>query len=372
MSAAQAPSLAEPAVALRAALMRLRARLDARLVLVALLLLAVVLLGDLLRFSMAPEFPRFGRPEYYWWAVLAVECVYVPVLIAAVLVADQCVEQRVAPAVAYTLAVVVATALAMHGAAALRHALGLHLRAEADPDPALASMAPVSMFFDMGLRTAILVFAYAATRRFLMRREQARRGEREREELRRETVALQLRAVQARVDPRFLLDTMGDVATRMAEDAPGAARLLDALIDYLRAAVPNVAQPTSTIAGELALARAWLAVQHARGVATCPLVVHVDDGARDAALPAMLLPPLVAGTAGARAPHDAPPVALDVHRRGATLSLRIAVAEVAAPALAAVAATLRERTAALYGGAERLTLATAQAGGATLQLDLPA
>ena len=68
---------------------------------------------------------------------------------------------------------------------------------------------------------------------------------------------LRLGALQARLDPQLLFDTL-DEAGHLYRSLPAAAeQVLDALIDYLRLALPQPRQAESTLAREVALAVAY-------------------------------------------------------------------------------------------------------------------
>jgi hypothetical protein len=81
-----------------------------------------------------------------------------------------------------------------------------------------------------------------------------------RAELKRRTLEAELQTMQARVDPSFLFETLGDIRDPQSWD-PGAGELmLNELIDYLRAALPDVAAAVSTLGQEATLARAYLEI----------------------------------------------------------------------------------------------------------------
>jgi hypothetical protein len=73
--------------------------------------------------------------------------------------------------------------------------------------------------------------------------------------------AAQIRALQGQLDPAFLLQVMAAVQQRYAV-GPEANRLLDALVDFLRVAMPGVRSGSFTPAAEVALASAYARVLH--------------------------------------------------------------------------------------------------------------
>ncbi|MBS0320336.1 MAG: histidine kinase [Proteobacteria bacterium] len=354
---------------LRHALARITPTLGALVVVLILLLWG----SDLMRFAGTLQFPLFGRPPHYWWTTLAIDCAVVPTLVAAMLVADACVDAGTPRAPTYVAALIVATLLGLAAQAAVRHALGLHLRQETDPDAAVAAMTPLMLFLDLGLRSAMLVFAYVAVRTAVQERERVRAAERERERLRREAVASELRTLQARIDPRFLLDALAGVASGMDRDEQAANGLLDALIVYLRAAVPNLRQPLSTLGDELQVARAWLAVQRACGHPLPDATTSIAPDLGTAPMPPMLLLPIFAA-AIARAADATGPLSIVAQRDGDLLLLDVDVPPPALdkPSTAELVSTLEARLTAIYGaGATRASVRTSPAGHAVIALAWP-
>lgn len=109
----------------------------------------------------------------------------------------------------------------------------------------------------------------------------------------RNVVQTRLQALQARVEPQFLFDTLARVKQLYERDAAKGELTLDALIAYLRIAMPQLRQPGSTLARECELARTYVDIVAARGDAR--LRIAVDDGEDSVTelFPAMLLLPLV-------------------------------------------------------------------------------
>ena len=71
--------------------------------------------------------------------------------------------------------------------------------------------------------------------------------------------------MQARVEPRFLFNTLAQVERLYEIDAQRADRMLDDLIVYLRAALPQLRETTSTLSREIELAKAYLNIVEAAG-----------------------------------------------------------------------------------------------------------
>src|SRR5438045_1407739 len=62
-----------------------------------------------------------------------------------------------------------------------------------------------------------------------------------------------LQAMQARVEPVFLLEALQDVGARYASDRVAGGRMLDLLIQYLRSALPQMRETHSTLQREVTL-----------------------------------------------------------------------------------------------------------------------
>lgn len=116
--------------------------------------------------------------------------------------------------------------------------------------------------------------------------------------LARDTYESRLRMVQARVEPQLLFETLRHVQALYATNTSTAERLLDDLILFLRRALPAIDAPTSSVAAEVALARAWLSIVEARRRGALHSTVRVNAGADRLRMPPMVLLPLVQRGAG--------------------------------------------------------------------------
>jgi hypothetical protein len=161
-----------------------------------------------------------------------------------------------------------------------------------------------------------------------------------------------LRAMQARVDPDLLFDTLLAVDRAYEGDVHAGERALDALIDFLRATLPAEASATSSVGRELEHVGAYLAVREL--LATCKLAVEMraEPAAREAPMPAMLMLPLVRWALDGRA---ASRLQVMARRQRAALVISVASDLGATPAAAGSdLAGVRERLMDLYQGRGRL------------------
>ncbi len=112
-------------------------------------------------------------------------------------------------------------------------------------------------------------------------------------DLLRQTAQADLVAMQARIDPAFLFATLDDAERAYDADAARGRRLVDALIDYLRAVLPGVGSEASTLGKECAIARTYVDLARARGSFDGTLRVELPPAERDAPFPPMVVTPLV-------------------------------------------------------------------------------
>ncbi len=154
------------------------------------------------------------------------------------------------------------------------------------------------------LASGVLFAVYLASREreaTFVRLAQAAALERIRAE--RATLASRLKVLQARVEPELLFGVLSEVRRLYERDPAAADALLDDLIGYLRAALPQLRGEASTLGREVALAAAYLRLSPAGRSGRLAVVVRVEAAAMSTAFPPMVLLPLahaVAGNAAAR------------------------------------------------------------------------
>lgn len=171
-----------------------------------------------------------------------------------------------------------------------------------------------------------------------------------------------LQAIQARVDPQLLFDTLAAVKRGYETDTQRAEQMLDALAAFLRAALPRLRSVRSSVELEFGLVQAY--VQLLRWCATTPvdLQIRQPEALAGAAFPTgILLPLLVDRSAGARC------ITLEALAQGP--ALRVQVNDTRAPA-GATLQRLRRSLHDLYGEAARLQMQPLD-GGARIDLELP-
>lgn len=114
-----------------------------------------------------------------------------------------------------------------------------------------------------------------------------------RSELERNALDARLRLVQAQVQPHFLFNTLANVRELVDSGSPQAPRVLDALIAYLRAAVPRLRGGNETLGEEIDLAAAYLEIMQMRMPDRLQYSVSVDPELRAVRCPASTVLTLV-------------------------------------------------------------------------------
>lgn len=185
----------------------------------------------------------------------------------------------------------------------------------------------------------------------------------------RSTAEARLQAMQARVDPQFLFDVL-DAVESLHEASPEAGeRLLDDVIAYLRAAIPDVAAASSTLRREAELARAWLDIQRVLWGDRLTYEVAVPDALASAPFPPMtLVPALEDALAPAAGLSDPMTVRLEARAEGEGVEVRVRAEH---PGLAEVPESarigkLRERLAEMFGTAASVHCAVVPDGRETV------
>ena len=144
----------------------------------------------------------------------------------------------------------------------------------------------------------VAIGVLAAT--LLVYREQAARAtgevaraDSQRHELEKQVLEARLKLMQAQIEPHFLFNTLANVQHLVESNPPLAARTLNSLITYLRAALPEMREGGTTLGREADMARAYLEIQQLRMGQRLLFSVEVPAELRAASFPPMMLSTLV-------------------------------------------------------------------------------
>ena len=155
---------------------------------------------------------------------------------------------------------------------------------------------PYAVFATMAMPAAIgaaLVFMLAGAVNYLLialderetvvaRALQAEIGAREAE----------LRALRAQVDPHFLFNCLHSISSLIGSNPAGARQMCIELAEFFRESLRAGAQARIPLSTEVDLVRRYLAIERLRFGERLEVKVEIDDDARDATVPPLLLQPL--------------------------------------------------------------------------------
>jgi sensor histidine kinase YesM len=184
-------------------------------------------------------------------------------------------------------------------------------------------------------------------------------------------------ALQAQIEPHFLFNTLALIGQLIETDPPEAARVHAHLIDYLRSTLPQMRAPDGgTLARQVALSRAYLAIMQARMKDRLRVRFDVPPFLDDAPFPPMMLqtlienaikhglePTIAGGSIGVRAWVTGAQLHVEVCDDGVGIDLHADDG--------VGLANIRERLQLLYGPAAELVLHAPPGGGTCATIHLP-
>ncbi len=228
-----------------------------------------------------------------------------------------------------------------------------------------------------------LGFGCVVVATFIMRekhaRDQARfhRAESERHRLERNLLEAKLQLMQAQVEPHFLFNTLANVQHLVETNPPEANRMLESLIQYLRAALPRMRESATNLGREIDMARAFLEIQRVRMGSRLDFAIEVPDALKCHNFPPMMLITLVenavkhgvdpcceCGTITIRAMEDEGRLRVSVEDTGEGIKPK--------KGGGVGLANIRDRLKALYGASARLVIEERAPHGVVASIEVPA
>jgi signal transduction histidine kinase len=209
-------------------------------------------------------------------------------------------------------------------------------------------------------------------------RDQAVAFQLERSQLERNALDTRLRLLQAQVEPHFLFNTLANVQALVDAGSPQASRVLKSLIAYLRAAVPRMHEPATTLGQELELVGAYLELMQMRMPDRLQSALHIDPAAAKLRCPPVTLLTLVENAVrhGIDPSEEGGRIDLDVWLRDGRCYVRVTDTGVGlqptSEGLGTGLSTLRERLQLTFGGDAQLRLMEVEPHGVCAELDFPA
>jgi two-component system, LytTR family, sensor kinase len=165
---------------------------------------------------------------------------------------------------------------------ALRMSLGLPVRAN------------YSLLIVSGLNSALIVYwGIVALEHAVAYYRRGQERDRQASEAQRMLSQARLDSLRSQIHPHFLFNTLHAIASRVRQDARGAEDMLGALGDMLRTNLATAGGHETPLREELRLIEQYLAIQTMRFGDRLRIEVDVTSEAREVAVPALLLQPLV-------------------------------------------------------------------------------
>jgi signal transduction histidine kinase len=149
------------------------------------------------------------------------------------------------------------------------------------------------LFANWLLFGGLAVLVYVRILHLQRRQAEFARAELERAGATRDVLRAQLATLQAQVEPTLLFNALSQIEALYDRDVRNGDRLLDALIEYLHAALPTLRSGNSTLANETALAGAYLRIVQARMGSRLEITLDVPSELGANPFPPMLLLPLI-------------------------------------------------------------------------------
>ena len=209
-------------------------------------------------------------------------------------------------------------------------------------------------------------------------RHQALEFDLQRSEFQRQALDARLNLLQAQVAPHFLFNTLANVQALVESGSPQASAVLRSLVAYLRAAVPRLHEPATTLGQELQLVQAYLELMHMRMPDRLQFALHVDDAARALRCPPMTLLTLVENAVrhGIDPSEEGGRIDIHVELRGNRCNVRVSDTGVGLQptvrGLGTGLTALRERLQLIFAGDATLNVIANEPHGVAARLDIPA
>jgi len=203
-----------------------------------------------------------------------------------------------------------------------------------------------------------------------------RRASDERAQLESRLTDARLQVLRAQIEPHFLYNTLANVQYLIRNDTASADMMVGELIAYLRQSLPRMRDTTSTVGGELSLARAYLNVMRIRMGGRLSVVIDAPQALLDHPFPPMMLMSLVENAIKHGVEPNAGPGEIRIGVTAADGRLRVAVRDdgVGFGTSGGSGIGLRnihETLASMFGPRARLVAEPNPDAGVTATLDIP-
>ncbi len=113
------------------------------------------------------------------------------------------------------------------------------------------------------------------------------------ERLTRTKMEAELQALQAKINPHFLFNTLNSIASLISENPKAAESTVEKLSELFRYTLKSADKSSVTVAEELDIVRTYLEIEKVRFGERLQYEIACDAGVRDFTIPALIIEPLV-------------------------------------------------------------------------------
>lgn len=243
---------------------------------------------------------------------------------------------------------------------------------------------------DLGAAAMVILFAYLVASKIIVKKVaqadakvRTAQDTAERETMERQLAQARLQVLQAQVEPHFLFNTLATVDYLIETDPPRASKMQKALITYLRGALPQMRQQSSTLGRELRLVTSYLDLIKMRIEERLEVEIAVPEALRSAEFPPMMLQTLVENAIkhGIEPKPDGGRVRVAASLQNGQIAVEVSDTGVGLPdgelldgptsGTGVGLQNIRDRLAMLYPGRSTLMLHSGAAGGTLVRITLP-
>jgi len=233
-------------------------------------------------------------------------------------------------------------------------------------------------FVTLLIVTGIIVKVVLGGKKKAERRAQAATATAAEESLKRQLVEAQLKMMQAQVEPHFLFNTLASVDYLIETEPATASKMQKNLIQYLRAALPQMREGSTTLGKEIQLCRSYLEILKFRMEDRLQYSMTVPQGLQSAQFPPMMLQSLVENSIkhGLEPKPEGGSITISADVVNGRLRVTVAdtglgFAAAGRPGTGVGLGNVRERLAALYGGSARLSIEANTPSGTIVTIEVP-
>jgi hypothetical protein len=233
-------------------------------------------------------------------------------------------------------------------------------------------------FVTLLIVTGIIVKVVLGGKKKAERRAQAATATAAEESLKRQLVEAQLKMMQAQVEPHFLFNTLASVDYLIETEPATASKMQKNLIQYLRAALPQMREGSTTLGKEIQLCRSYLEILKFRMEDRLQYSMTVPQGLQSAQFPPMMLQSLVENSIKHGLEPKPEGGSITISADVVNGRLRVTVADTGLgfaasgrPGTGVGLGNVRERLAALYGGSARLSIEANTPSGTIVTIEVP-